>query len=163
MPATLDTANVSRRKLRFASVEEALAEIDRIVDADRGGTLRQLGNWTPGQIMGHLAAWINYGYEGYPVRRPPWFIRFILRRMVKRYLRDGMPAGQRIPGVENGTTGIEPLGTVDGAERLRRAFTRLQSGEPRTHDSPAFGVMSLEDSIQLSLRHAELHLGFLQY
>src|SRR5262245_40915300 len=102
MPATLNTAKVSRRKLRFANVDEALAEIDRIVDADRAGRLQQLGNWTPGQIMGHVAAWINYSYEGYPVGRPPWFIRFILRRLVKKYMRDGMPAGVRIPGVENG-------------------------------------------------------------
>src|SRR5262245_31553962 len=137
MTSTLDTAKVSRRKLRFATVDELLAEVDRIVQADHAGTIRRLGNWTPGQIMGHIAAWVNYGFEGYPTRRPPWFIRFILRRMGKKYLRDGMPAGRRIPGVENGTTGIEPLTTADGAQRLRAAFKRLESGEPLTYDSPA--------------------------
>lgn len=159
----LDTAKVTRRKLRFANTDDLLAEIDRVVAADRAGTLKRLGNWTPGQIMGHIAAWINYGYDGYPLRRPPWFIRFILRRIVKKYLRDGMPAGVRIPRVENGTTGIDVLSTDEGANRLRSALQRLESNEVPAHDSPAFGPMSHPDRIQLNLRHAELHLGFLRY
>jgi hypothetical protein len=163
MTAPMNTANVPRRNLRFAAIDDVLAEIDRIVAADQGGTLKTVGNWTPGQIMGHVAAWIDYGYEGYPMRPPPWFVRFILRRMAKKFLRHGMPAGKRIPGVEKGTFGIEPLATAEGADRLRRAFRRLASGEPARYDSPAFGPMSAEDRIQFNLRHAELHLSFLQY
>ena len=161
---TVNTAKVAeRRKLQFQNLDEIIAEIDRIVAADQAGTLRTLGNWTPGQIMGHVAAWTNYSYDGYPLKPPPWIVRIVLRMLVKRYLKNGMPSGQRIPGVENGTYGTEPLSTADGADQLRRAIRRLQSEEVAKYDSPGFGVMSDDDRIRLNLRHAELHLSFLKY
>ncbi len=164
MASSVNTAQVQgRRKLRFNSIDELVRDIDCILAADQAGTLRQLGNWTPGQILGHVAAWINYSYDGYPLGPPPWFIRIILRMRVKKYMRDGLPAGVRIPKTEHGTFGLDPFGTADGADRLRRALTRLRSDEPVKFDSPAFGPMSKEDRIVLNLRHAELHLSFLTY
>ena len=161
---TVNTATVGGyRKLTFNSVDELLAEIDRIIAADRASALRRCGNWTAGQIFGHLAAWINYGWEGYPGRTPPWFIRFILRRMKIKYLRDGMRRGVRIPRVKEGTFGLEPLSTEEGAQRLRQALARLKNREPVKFDSPAFGKMSDEERVRFQLRHAELHLGYLQY
>jgi hypothetical protein len=164
MTAQVNTAKVAgRRTLRFANIDEAFQEIDYIVAADKAGRLRTLGNWTPGQILGHVAAWIEYGYDGYPVKPPPWFIRIILRMLVKKYLRRGMPAGVKIPGAKEGTYGTEVLPLREATERLRRAFLRLKSGEPAPYDSPAFGVMSHAERIELNLRHAELHLSFLTY
>lgn len=157
----VNTANISdRRSLRFATIDELLADVDRVVAADKAGTLRRTGNWTAGQVFGHLATWINYAYEGFPIR-PPWFIRWILRMKKAAYLRDGMPAGVRIPRVPNGTFGTEPLGTEEGAKRLRSALLRLKSGEPAKFESPAFGKMPLDERIALNLRHAELHMSFL--
>ncbi len=147
------------RKLRFKNINDVHSEIDRIVAAERTGTLRRSGGWTTGQVFGHLATWITYGYEGYPMR-VPWFIRFILRFRVKRYLRDGMPAGVRIPNVAGGTYGTELLSTAEGTQRLRAALERL-GREPATFDSPAFGKLTDEQRVALNLRHAELHLGFL--
>lgn len=162
MPQSIDTAHVTeRRKLRFSSIAELDAEIERIVAADATGRLRTTGNWTAGQTLGHLASWINYGWEGYPFPNPPWFVRFFLKLMRKKYLRDGMPAGVKIPNADGGTYGTEKLTTAEGGDRLRRALRRLQSGDAPPHHSPAFGPMSLEDRVALNLRHAELHLGFL--
>lgn len=162
MKAPVDTAKVhDRRKLRFNRIEDLLAEIDRIAAADKAGNLRRSGNWTAGQTFGHLASWITYGYEGYPFPPPPWFIRWILRLKVKQYLKDGMPAGVRIPKVDEGTYATQELPTDAGADRLRQALRRLNSGEACRFESPAFGPMSHEDRMALNLRHAELHLGFL--
>ena len=73
MTTTIETGKVQeRRRLRFNNVDELRAEIDRILTAERAGTLRRSGNWTTGRVFGHLATWINYGYEGFPMR-PPWF------------------------------------------------------------------------------------------
>ena len=153
--------SAGRRQLRFATIDDLLGEIDRVMAAHRAGQLRSGGNWTPGQILGHVAAWVEYGYEGYPMKPPPWFIRVILRWKVKKYLHHGgMPSGVRIPGVKEGTYGTDALSPEEGADRLRRALKRLQSGEPAKYDSPAFGPMSHDDRIQLNLRHAELHLSF---
>ncbi len=154
---------VNRRPLTFATINDLLNEVEQILAAEQQGQLTTLGKWTPGQVLGHVAAWIEYGYDGYPMRPPPWFIRVLLRWQVKKYLRQGMPSGVRIPRVKEGTYGTEVLSTAVGAERLRRALQRLQTGEPAKYDSPAFGPMSDEDRIQLNLRHAELHLGFLNY
>jgi hypothetical protein len=156
-------APAGRRQLRFAVIEDLLLDIERMLVADKQGHIRALGTWAPGQILGHVAAWIEYGYDGYPMKPPPWPIRWLLRWQLKKYLRQGMPSGVRIPKVEQGTYGIEVLPTDVAAERLRRALRRLQAGEPAKYDSPAFGSMSHDDRIQLNLRHAELHLSFLQF
>lgn len=161
MSQAVDTSKAERRKLWFDGIDEALADVDRIVEAERAGTLRQTGNWTAGQAFGHLAAWIEYGYDGYPMKPLPFFIRWILRRKVKQFLANGMPGGVRIPGVREGTYAVEEIPAEQGAEQLRRAFGRLKSGERCPHESPGFGAMSHEDRIALNLRHAELHLGFL--
>lgn len=163
MNAPIDTRQARRRQLRCESIPEVLEEVARIQAAAERGELHTSGNWTAGQIMTHVAAWIEYGYEGYPISPPPWFVRWILRWQLKKYLRDGMPAGARIPGIEGGTLGMEELPATEAADRLAAAFQRLETDEPAPYDSPAFGAMTHEDRIQLNLRHAELHLGFLSY
>ncbi len=152
--------SADRRSLRYSTIDELLRDIDALVQADQVGSLRPVGNWTLGQAFGHLAAWIAFGFDGYPFDRPPWLIRVILRRKGKKYLRDGMAAGVRIPKVKNGTYATEVIATEEGAKQLTQALQRLQDGEPAKYDSPAFGPMSHDDRVRLNLRHAELHLSF---
>lgn len=151
------------RRLRFHSIEDCVAEVRRIVAADQEGQLRTTGNWTPGQAMAHVASWIEYAYEGFPIGRPPYFVRWILRLRLKKMLDAGMPRGVRIPGVKSGTTGIDDMETADAANRLLAALDRLGSSESAKYENPAFGHMSQEERIKLNLRHAELHLGYLSY
>lgn len=151
-----------RRKLHFRTIDEVLVDLDQIIAAESKGSLRALGNWSAGEILTHLAAWIDYGYSGYPMNPPPFFIRWILRRKLKKILESGMDPGVRIPGVKEGTFGMEKLPTLAAAEKFQRALQRLRAGEPCPFHSPAFGEMSMADRIRLNLRHAELHLSFLQ-
>ncbi len=150
-----------RRPLRFCTIDDVLADVDRIVAADKAGKLRCTGNWTAGQAMGHVAAWSNFAYEGFPMDPPPWIIRLILGFLKKKYLRKGMPAGVEIPKVKGGTFATDVLSTDEGAARLRKAMIRLKSGEPAKFDSPAWGHMPDNERIALNLRHAELHLSFI--
>lgn len=60
LTTTNDTRKASHRPLRFDSPAELLSEIDRILAAERAGTLRATGNWSAGTIFGHVAAWMNY-------------------------------------------------------------------------------------------------------
>ena len=160
-PSEMNATNY--RTLRFESIEDCIAEILRIVEAEQENRLNATGNWTPGQILGHIAAWIEYGYEGYPIQAPPWIIRWILRMSLRRILTKGMSKGVRIPGIEGGTTGIQDMPVGEAASRLLNALDRLNRNELAQHESPAFGSMSHEDRVRLNLRHAELHLGFLNY
>ena len=151
------------RKLRFNSVDECVSEVKRILAASEAGKLSATGNWTPGQLMTHLANWIEYPYVGFPIGPPPFFVRWILRLGRRKMLRGSMPRGVRIPGVEGGTVGMEDVDTAEAAQRLLAALARLKSDEEPKFDSPAFGPLSHEDRIALNLRHAELHLGYLKY
>jgi hypothetical protein len=156
----VDTGKVSgRRMLRFESTDEVLAEVDRLAEADRAGRLRNLGNWTLGRTLGHLACWAEYGYTGTPMK-VPFFIRWILRRRKQKFLYEPMRAGVRIPGLKEGTLAVEPRSLDEGLERMRRVMERLKAEAP-TQPQPIFGPLTHEEWIALHCRHAELHLGFL--
>ncbi len=159
--AEVDTKASPRRKLRFETIDDALAEVERVAAADREGRLRCAGNWSAGQMLGHIAAWAEYSYKGYPLK-VPWFVRLIVRFQKGKLLREGLKPGLRIPKVEGGTYGTEPMSTERGAARLRQVFERLRS-EPAIHPSPVFGKLSHAELVALNLRHAELHLGFVSY
>lgn len=78
----VNTQTAPRRKLRLESIDELLKELDAIEVALLEGKVHTTGNWTVGQIMTHLAAWIEYGYDGFPIKLPLLPIRWILRLML---------------------------------------------------------------------------------
>lgn len=155
----VDTARVAgRRTLRFESIEQALAEADRLAAAERAGRLRRLGNWTLGQALGHLAVWTEYVYTGMPLK-VPFFIRWIVGLRKRKYLEGPMRAGVHIPRVPGGTLATEPMPLDEALGRWRRVMERLRVEEP-TIPSPLFGRLTHAEAIALALRHSELHLSF---
>ena len=161
MSTPINTARAERRTLVFTSLEEVLAEAERIVAAERAGRLRRTGNWTTGQTFAHLAAFMSYAFDGYPpeLADPPWLIRVLLRLRKKAMLR-GLPAGVKIPGIKGGTVGADDVSTDEGFARLKREIERLRARAPE-RSNPIFGPMSHDEWKALHLRHAELHLSFL--
>lgn len=157
--AVADTGKITgRRQLRFNSIDEAVAEANRLAEAERQGRLTQMGNWALGQAMGHIAGWIEFGYEGFPIGAP-WLIRLIVWLQKKKFLYGPMRAGVKIPGVSGGTLATEPMSVEEGLGRLTAAFQRLKA-EPQKYPSPVLGQLTHEESSALNLRHAELHLSF---
>jgi hypothetical protein len=160
---TIDTAHVAdRRALSFHTLAEAVSDAERIAASDREGTLRRAGNWTASQVMNHVAAFMEYPYDGYPpeLSSPPWFVKFVLKMMKAKYLRGPLPKGVRIPKVPGGTVGVVD-GPTDAAQaRFRRAAERMQQSPPPM-PNPVFGPLTHEEWMQLHCRHAELHFGFL--
>jgi len=155
----VDTKKAPRhRKLRYQSIDQALAEVDRLVAAERAGRLQRLGNWTLGQVLGHLSTWAEYSYTGAPLK-VPFFIKWILRLRKRKFLYEPMPTGARIPGIKGGTLGTDPLPLDEAEGRYRRVLERLKSESP-TAQNPIFGVLTHDEWIALHLRHAEGHLGF---
>lgn len=156
----IDTSKVSdRRKLRFKTPAEMMADVDRVVAADRAGTLRRCGNWTTGQILWHLAAWVDYSFDGNPLR-PPWFIKLLLRFAKRRFLRGPLKAGVKIPRVKGGTLATEALPLDEALTRFKNAWARLEKAPPSIPNI-LFGPMTHDEWIKGHLRHAELHLSFL--
>jgi hypothetical protein len=157
--APVDTGKVAtRRRLKFESIDQVLAEVDRLAEAERSGKLARVGNWSLGQTLGHLACWAEYSYAGIPMKTP-FFIRWILRSRKQKFIHEPMHAGVKIPGIKGGTLATDPMPLDDSLERVRRALARLKS-EPPTLVHPIFGVLTHDEWIEINLRHAELHLGF---
>lgn len=160
---SVDTKTVRLRNLHFKTLADITAEAERLAAADKAGTLKAMGNWTVGQIFNHVASWASYPYEGFPTRlKPlPFFLKPLIKLSKNKFLTKGMPQGVKIPKVEGGTVGNEPLSTEDGLKKLRAAMQRLESSPP-IHPSPAFGNLTHDEVKRLNMRHAELHFGFLQ-
>lgn len=158
---TVDTKSVQRRTLRLDSLDALLREAKQLVEAERSGTLIARGNWTLGQMLGHLAAWTDYPYDGYPAefRPPPWLLRVLLKSMKKKFLTQSLPVGMRLPKVKQGTFGTELLSTEEGLRRLTRSVERLRAGPP-SMANPVFGPMTHEEWTAIMLRHGELHCSF---
>ncbi len=159
--APVNTKLAEHRALRFESLDAMRAEVGRIAEADRAGTLRTTGNWTAGQTFNHLATWINFGYDGFPDSlRPPWIVKLVLKLLKGRFLSAGLPKGVRMAKIPGGTLGVEPMPTDEGLAKLMAALDRAEHSPP-TQPSPVFGMMTHDEYIRGTLRHAELHLGFL--
>lgn len=163
MPSTIDTSKVTdRRQLRFNNTAELRADLERLEQAHRAGTLRKAGNWSPGTIFGHLAAFIEFAYDGYPpeLQNPPWHIRLLLKFMKKKFLHGSLPVGVKIPRIEGGTVGTQERTFEEGLTKLRAALARLDAAPP-DKPNPIFGPMSHQEWLAMHCRHAELHLSFL--
>lgn len=151
----IDTGKVlGRRTVRFESLQEVLQDAERLA----AGEVRSLGNWSFGQILDHLAKTMEMTIDGFDFKAP-WLIRIVAKLfMKKRFLTKTMPAGFQF---RKGMQGLLPdeISIADGLDRLRRAVERLET-ETRRATSPIFGKTTVEESNQLQLRHAELHLSF---
>jgi Protein of unknown function (DUF1569) len=157
----IDTAKVAgRRELQFNSIDDALAEVDRLAALERAGQLEPLGNWTCGQVFNHLGTWAEFAFKPNPLK-PPLFIRWILKGMKNRFIHAPMNVGAHIPRTKDGTLGTEPCTVEEGLHRLRSALLRLKSEKP-TQPNVIFGELTHDEWINMNLRHVELHLSFLK-
>src|SRR5580698_4916486 len=119
-----------RRTLRFSSIDDVLADAQRLAEADRAGKVRRLGNWTVGQNLNHLATWVKFSFEGAPMR-VPWIIRLPMKVLARKTFIEGpMPAGSKIPRVPNGTFGAEPIELEEALGKFNAEFGRLKAGPP---------------------------------
>jgi hypothetical protein len=141
-----------RRKVRYSSLDEFLQEAERLSQAD----VRMLGNWSQGQIYGHLARTMDGSIDGMNFLMPAP-VRFLMSFLMKRkFLYGALPAGfKSAPEFVPDGTSLE----VELAA-LRKAVAR-QNEEPNRVLHPAFGNIGKEGWINCHLRHAELHLSFL--
>src|SRR5438067_5729 len=72
----------ARRPLTFASLNEVMPDVDRLL---RGHTT--VGNWSLGQICSHLAQAVHFTIDGFPPEaHPPWIIKQTLGRLLLWYI-----------------------------------------------------------------------------
>jgi hypothetical protein len=153
---SVETKNVvGRRKLKFASIDEAVADAEKCVSSPQ---TKMLGNWPLGQLLMHLTLAMNSSIDGISAKAP-WFIRLLSPLFKGRILKHGMSAGFKLPKeVEAGFFPAAPS-SQEALEKFRAAANRIKT-ERMTSPHPVFGRLTHEEWMKLHLRHAELHLGF---
>ncbi len=152
----VNTAKVEgRRNLNYASFDEVLADADRV----SSGPVKQLGNWSPGQIFRHLAIVYNGSIDGFTMTFP-WYIRLLAMVFKKRLLAGPMPSGLKLPAEGAKVLIPPPTSTEEGLAELRAAIARLEK-EPHRARHPVFGTFSREEWNKIHLSHASLHMSFL--
>jgi hypothetical protein len=154
--ALVNTLKVQgRRELHFANLDEMLADAERLAAAPQ---VKQLGNWTLGQALGHLSNAMDMAVDGAKIR-PPWFVR-LMARMFKRHVLNKMRPGYNLPtNVAQELIPPPSLSTAEGIVKFRTAVNRLKA-TPNRAPSPFLGRLTLVESDRLQCSHAELHLSF---
>ncbi|NOZ40887.1 MAG: DUF1569 domain-containing protein [Planctomycetes bacterium] len=153
----IDTKTAPRREITFATLDEVVADAERLVAANATTT----GNWSLGQILEHLAVVMDKTIDG-SENTPPLPIRLIGRWFLKkRFLRNGMPAGYQLKGGIAKEFLPEETDSQQALEHLRQAVQRLKNHkEDIAH--PFFGPLTHEEYVGINCRHAELHLSFVK-
>ncbi len=151
-----------KRALKFADFDTMLAEVNSLHE----GQYVSNGNWTLGQTCGHVASWMLYPLDGFPV--PPLPIRLMLSAMKytigpsmkRKILKEGFKAGS--PTAPESVPDPKIVSDEVGVEQLRQAVTRVRNHTGKLHPSPLFGPMDIDMLRKVSLLHAEHHLGYLE-
>jgi len=152
----VDTKKAQRRQLRFDSLAEMKAEIDRLA----AGNVRTTGNWSLAQAIDHLATIIEGSLDGIPASAP-WFIRLLSPLFRNHALHKGIDPGIRLTGKMRVILPRDDVTLDEAMSRMNRVFARLGSGERMNQRSPVFGAMTHDDWTLLHLRHGELHFSFI--
>src|SRR4051794_8652532 len=86
-----------RRDLRFASIDDLLADAENLVSSPQ---TRTLGNWPLAQLFTHLALGIDVSIDGIAARAP-WYTRLLGFFIKGGVLKDGVSPGFNLPrGIE---------------------------------------------------------------
>jgi len=152
------TAVQGRRKLKFHSLEDVLAEAERLIASP---DTRTIGNWPVSQLVTHLAIAINAsidGIEGVEVK-PPLMLRLLGPLLKRRVLSRGLPAGFKLPKSLEATA-YPVVESPQAAVDLLRAAIERTSREPMNARNPVFGRLTHDEWTRFHLQHSAMHLSF---
>ena len=160
---TTNTRNAFRRELAFDSLADLEAELDKVRAAHHAGTLRTSGNWTAGQILGHLAKWMGWYLDNDIPFQVGLTIRVIARLFKNKLINSPMKPGMSVKP-KSGSIGDDPAYDFEeGWDRLQNQLDRVRAGESLDGPNPVLGEITHEQAVRIHLNHAALHLSFLHY
>ncbi len=151
---------MARRTLSFDNLDAAVADARHLMVA--GYT--RAGNWSLGQVCGHLALWVRYPLDGFPhmsvpVRAVLWGLRNSIGKAKKvEYLAGIMPAGKPTLPM---TVPPADADDVAGVTEYEAAVERLKKLTDTPHPSPLLGPVTRDELERLTCVHAAHHLSFL--
>ncbi|MCA9074649.1 MAG: DUF1569 domain-containing protein [Planctomycetaceae bacterium] len=153
---TVQTKSVKgRRTVQYESFDDLLEDAEAMAHS----VVETKGNWSLGQIFQHLASALESTIDGFSFKAP-LHIRLVAPFLKKRFITKGIPPGFKLPA--SAQEQLVPAATVSTAEALdalRLAVSRSES-ESKRSPHPVFGRLTKQESDQLQLRHAEMHMSF---
>jgi hypothetical protein len=158
----VNTKTARRRLVAYASLADFSTDLDKLEAAHRAGTLRVLGNHAPGPNFAHLAASMQRSFDGFPVTIPRW-LRLLGRLMKNRILSRPFQPGFNLSKAAESSAWNDRVSFDEGLAALRAQIARAAKPDARpSAPHPFFGPMTTPQWQTYHLRHAELHMSFLQ-
>ena len=149
-------AELERRSLHFESVDEILAEVERLVQRQ----VRTSGRYSFAQILEHLARVLDIVTGHRPGPHVPLVLRGAARLARSLVINRPMKPGLKLPSAAQAA--FWPEDSVELSQSLphfREALDRFVHAESLpTH--PVFGDLTRVQHERLQCRHCELHLSF---
>ncbi|MCL4210104.1 MAG: DUF1569 domain-containing protein [Phycisphaeraceae bacterium] len=148
-----------RRPLHFTWLGDLLADVQQF----DGATVIATGNWTPAQIVQHVAKLIHLSIDGFQGLMAPFILRALGRLFKRHMLTRPLKPGITLPGRFDLLLPDPDVTWDDAVSELWRAVDRVQQGERMEQPSPVLGPLTHEEWEQLHCRHAEMHFSFLKH
>lgn len=159
-------AVTDRRELTFNCLACVREDLDKIEAAHNAGTLRTVGNWTPGQIFQHCATFMRFALDGFPPdMKPPALVKWLAQLIWKKKTAEGAqpPAGIQLKGALSALVPDDDVTFEEGLAEIRAVIARVQdNGERFSHDSPLFGTFTHEEWEHVQAAHCSLHFSFIK-
>lgn len=143
------------RTLRFESMVEAMAEVERLAAAE----VKTTGQFSLGQILEHLARTLEIVLGKRELPKVALPMRFFARLMRSSVLRKASTGFKLPDAAQSVLWPTEPVSTEEGLARIRAAYEAFQACNTFPKH-PFFGDMTKEQNHALQCRHFEGHLGF---
>ncbi len=150
---------MKRRKLKFTTIDQVIAEIDRL----HASGYQRLGNWSLGQMCDHIATLAEKSLAGFDTQLPTLF-RMTLGKIIfhQIVLKGRFPRGIKAPAE---FTPKPAPANDDPAAEIQRCNLALQKVQRATAEQfqphPFAGRVTAEQWRQAQAIHASYHLGFL--
>ncbi|MEO1718560.1 MAG: DUF1569 domain-containing protein [Planctomycetota bacterium] len=158
-----NTRKAFRRDLSFGTFADLEAELAKLREAHHAGTLRVSGNWTPGQVLGHLAKWMGWYLDDAFPFTAPGFITFFGKLFRKQIISKPFKPGLRFKPKTGDLGGDPEYSFEEGWDKLQAQLDRVRAGESLACMTPLVGAITHDEALRLHLNHAMLHLSFLHY
>jgi len=144
----------TRRELRFKTLNDARAELDRL----EKGPVVTTGNWSYYQILNHLKQGSVCSMTSFPTLGNWWFRRLIgpigLRVVLKQgFIPPGVGSKRKEVLAENGDEQA-------ALAALRQTLDDLEKHEGPWSEHPSFGKMNKSKWLHLTTLHLANHLGW---
>lgn len=144
--------NPDRRPLRFASMDEIMPEVDRLLAGHR-----TVGNWTLGQICGHLAS-VNRMFVDLPAgQQHDPSLRVSAEQKQQVFTTGQLPEGSSMPPMIQAP---EPIGAETGVEQLRESLAYYQASPGPVAEHRRLGPLTKDEWDRLLCIHCAHHLSF---